>query len=94
VLLAAIERSHLPPLQARLRQSMEELGRAHQAQLVALLDDNDADVLRGAARLTGQLGIASAAPKLTALLQRPDPTVRRAAVEALAPPRPSKALEA
>jgi HEAT repeat protein len=73
---------------------MEELGRAHQAQLVALLDDSDSDVLRGAARLTGQLGIVSAAPKLTALLQRPDPTVRRAAVEALAQTRTSMAMEA
>jgi HEAT repeat protein len=94
VLLAAIERTELVTLQQRLRRAMQELGSAHQTMLVSLLSDGNSDVVRGAARLTGQLGIRSAGAQLAALLQRPDPAVRRAAVEALAQLRTAVAMDA
>lgn len=94
VLLAAIERTELTPFQQRLRRAMHELGSAHQTSLVALLNDGNAHVVRGAARLVGQLGIRSASAQLSALLQRPDPAVRRAAVDALAQLRTAVAMDA
>jgi HEAT repeat protein len=94
VLLAAIERTELVTLQQRLRRAMQELGSAHQTTLVALLADGNPEVVRGAARLTGQLGIRNAGAQLAALLQRPDPAVRRAAVDALAQLRTAVAMDA
>jgi HEAT repeat protein len=94
VLLAAIERTELTSLQQRLRRAMNELGSAHQTALVALLADGNPEVVRGAARLTGQLGIRGASAQLSALLQRPDPGVRRAAVDALAQIRTAVAMDA
>jgi HEAT repeat protein len=94
VLLAAIERTELSTLQQRLRRAMQELGSAHQTALVGLLGDGNAAVVRGAARLTGQLGIRNASGPLSALLQRPDPEIRRAAVEALAQIRTAVAMDA
>jgi hypothetical protein len=94
VLLAAIERTELTTLQQRLRRAMQELGSSHQTALVALLADGNPDVVSGAARLTGQLGIRNAGAQLAALLQRPNPEVRRAAVDALAQLRTAIAMEA
>jgi HEAT repeat protein len=94
VLLAAIERTELTSLQQRLRRAMHELGSAHQTALVTLLGDSNADVVRGAARLIGQLGIRGASAQLAGLLQRPDPAVRRAAVDALAQIRTAVAMDA
>jgi HEAT repeat protein len=94
VLLAAIERTELVTLQQRLRRAMQELGSAHQSVLVELLGDGNRDVVRGAARLIGQLGIRNAAGPLSALLGRPDPDVRRAAVDALAQIRTAVAMDA
>ena len=94
VLLAAIERTELPALQQRLRRSMVELGTAHQVQLVALLQDGNNDVVRGAARLCGEIGIVGAAGPLAGLLGRNDPLLRRAAIESLGRIRTSVAMEA
>jgi HEAT repeat protein len=96
VLLSAIERTQLPGLQDRLRDAMEGLAQTHRASLVALLEvsETDPEVLRGAARLAGRLGLAEAAGPLVALLKRPDPLLRRAAVEALVRIRNAPALAA
>lgn len=94
VLLASIERSVAGALQDRLRTAMEGLADAHRSEVLELLRHRDTEVVRGAARLAGQLGQADAAPALTELMQRSDPTVRRVAVEALVRIRNSTALEA
>jgi HEAT repeat protein len=96
VLLAAMERSQLPGLQDRLRDAMEGLAHTHRASLLALLvaSDTDAEVLRGAARLAGRLGMAEAASPLVALLERQDAVLRRVAVEALVRIRSGPALAA
>jgi hypothetical protein len=94
VLLAAIERSEPGPLQDRLRAAMEGLGGTHRDRLVALLRDADAYVVRGAARLTGRLGIAEAVRPLAELLQLPEPLMRRAAVDALVRIRSTAAMDA
>jgi HEAT repeat protein len=75
---------------------MEGLAHTHRASLVALLavSETDPEVLRGAARLAGRLGLAEAAGPLVALLKRPDPLLRRAAVEALVRIRNAPALAA
>ncbi|HSJ25183.1 MAG TPA: HEAT repeat domain-containing protein [Longimicrobiales bacterium] len=94
VLLASIERNVAGALQERLRTAMEGLADAHRGEVLALLRHGETEVVRGAARLAGQLGQAEAAPALTELMQRSDPTVRRVAVEALVRIRNSTALEA
>jgi hypothetical protein len=94
VLLSAIERTVAGALQERLRGAMEGLAAAHRDQLLDLLRHGDVDVVRGAARLAGQLAVSEAAAPLGELMQRSDPTVRRAAVEGLVRIRNSIALEA
>jgi HEAT repeat protein len=94
VLLAAIERTELTALQERLRTAIEGLANAHRDQVVALLGESDPQVLRGAARLAGQLTITQAAPALAHLLHHADAQVRRVAVEALIRIRTSLALDA
>jgi hypothetical protein len=93
VLLAAIERNVAGALQERLRVALEGLASAHREQLLALLRSPEVDVVRGAARLAGQLGEAEAAPVLTELLKRNDVLLRRVAVEALVRIRTWAALE-
>lgn len=94
VLLASIERTQVPELQDRLRPAMEGLAAAHRQELLALLgDESSPEVLRGATRLAGQLGIVEAAARIRELLARPDAPLRRVAVEALARIRNSVALE-
>src|SRR5690606_2897367 len=80
VLLTAIERTSVPLLQERLRTAIEGLANAHRDRLVALLGDEDVLVLRGAARLAGQLTVTQAAPALTQLLSHEDAVLRRTVV--------------
>jgi hypothetical protein len=94
VLLASIERSSTGPLRERLRAAMEGLATKHRDDLVALLRHDDPDVVRGAARLAGQLALPGAAGLLGGLLTRPEPSVRRAAVDALIRVRTGAALDA
>jgi hypothetical protein len=94
VLLASIERSVAGALQERLRAAMAGLAAAHIEQLIGLLHHNDSAVVRGAARLSGQLGLGDAVPALGELLQRSDATLRRVAVEALVRIRNAAALAA
>ena len=94
VLLASIERTEVTALQERLRTAIEGLANAHRDRLVALLGESDAQVLRGAARLAGQLTITQGAPALANLLHHGDPVVRRIVVESLIRIRTSLALDA
>ncbi|HEU0013991.1 MAG TPA: HEAT repeat domain-containing protein [Longimicrobium sp.] len=71
------------PTRQALLQAAERLARANPAALRALAQDADEAVAAGAARLAGRLRVAEAAPELTALLGRPQPALRLAAVEAL-----------
>jgi HEAT repeat protein len=94
VLLSAIERTDVPALQERLRAAIEGLANANRDRVVALLAEPDPLVLRGAARLAGQLTITQAAPALAGLLSHDDPVVRRIVVESLIRIRTSLALDA
>ncbi|HEX6133686.1 MAG TPA: HEAT repeat domain-containing protein [Longimicrobiales bacterium] len=94
VLLRAIERTSVTALQERLRTAIEGLANAHRDRVVALLGDADVQVLRGAARLAGQLTITQAAPQLTHLLEHDDAVVRRIVVESLIRIRTALALDA
>lgn len=93
VLLASIERTEPGALQDRLRGAMAGLAAAHQQDLVALLKHQDVDVVRGAARLAGQLALAEAVGPLSILLGRPDLSLRRVAVDALVRIRNAPALD-
>jgi HEAT repeat protein len=94
VLLSAIERTDVPALQERLRAAIEGLANANRDRVVALLAETDPLVLRGAARLAGQLTITQAAPALAGLLSHDDAVVRRTVVESLIRIRTSLALDA
>lgn len=94
LLLHAAETTDAGPLKHRLRAAIEGLGQEHREVLLGLLDSEDAPVALGAARLVGQLGIATAVPRIAVLLKRPDAGVRRVAVEALVKIRSGAALAA
>ncbi|HEX6306698.1 MAG TPA: HEAT repeat domain-containing protein [Longimicrobiales bacterium] len=94
VLLRSIERTSVTALQERLRTAIEGLANAHRDRVVALLGDPDVLVLRGAARLVGQLTITQAAPQLTHLLDHEDAVLRRIVVESLIRIRTALALDA
>jgi hypothetical protein len=93
VLLASIERTELVALQQRLRTAIEGLAAKHTDDLVRLLRDSDANVLRGATRVIGQLAHSEAAAPLADLLGHSDAMLRRRVVEALVRIRNSIALE-
>lgn len=94
VLLSAAEHTDEGPLQLLLRSALESLASAHRQKLLTLLRASDPDVMRGAARLCGRLGVAQSAPLLAELLSRAEPTTRRVIVEALVGIRNSPALDA
>jgi HEAT repeat protein len=94
VLLGSIERTEVTALQERLRTAIEGLANANREHVVELLAGSDPQVLRGAARLAGQLTITQAAPSLAQLLQHQDAVVRRIVVESLIRIRTSLALDA
>lgn len=93
VLLSSIEKSDAGALQDRLRGAMEGLGRRYSDQLLQLLRDGDAFVVRGAARLAGQLALTEAARPLAGLLERAEPAMRRIAVDALTRIRTASAMD-
>lgn len=94
VLVRAMETTESAPLRQRLSQAIEGLGRQHTKQLLQLIDSRDEPTAYGAARLAGQLSLADAAPKVTALFRRSDVEGRRIAMEALVRMRTSIALAA
>ena len=69
-------------LQVVLRQAVQGIAQRNREAVVALLQEEDAVVARGAARLVGDMRIAEAGPALASLLAHADSGVRLAAVEA------------
>lgn len=94
ILLVAIERTEVTTLQERLRAAIEGLANANRDRVVTLLAEPDPQVLRGAARLAGQLTITQAAPALAGLLDHADAVLRRIVVESLIRIRTSLAVDA
>ncbi|HEY8483883.1 MAG TPA: HEAT repeat domain-containing protein [Longimicrobiales bacterium] len=93
-LVRATESTRVADLRARLESAVDRLGAEHGAEVVRLLDSPDPLTAQGAARLAGRLRLVDAAPRLAALLGRPEASVRLAAVEALVAVRSSTAIEA
>jgi hypothetical protein len=81
-LLRASELTHIRELQPVLRQAVHGIAEKNPAAVAALLRDQDAVVLAGAARLAGRLKAAEAGPTLAALMTHTVADVRLAAVEA------------
>lgn len=81
-LLRASETVDHKELQAVLRAAVKGIAERNRGAVVRLLDERDAIVASGAARLAGDMQIAEAGPSLAGLLAHADPGVRLAAVEA------------
>jgi HEAT repeat protein len=69
-------------LQAVLREAVKGIAERNRSAVVRLLDEEDAVIASGAARLAGEMQIAEAGPSLAGLLAHPAAEVRLAAVEA------------
>jgi len=69
-------------LQAVLRESVKGIAERNRSEVVRLLEEDDAILASGAARLAGDMQITEAGPALAGLLAHPAPEVRLAAVEA------------
>lgn len=81
-LLRASETVDHKELQAVLRAAVKGIAERNRGAVVRLLEEDDAVIASGAARLAGDMQIAEAGPALAGLLAHPDPSVRLAAVEA------------
>ena len=81
-LLRESETAEHKELQAVLRKSVQGIADRNRADVVQLLEEDDAVVASGAARLAGQMQITEAGPGLARLLAHADPSVRLAAVDA------------
>lgn len=94
LLISAAESTDAAQLKQRLRISIEGLAQEHGDVLIGLIDSADQYVALGATRLTGQLGLGVAAPRIALLLKRPEVSLRRVAAEALVKIRSGAALAA
>ena len=81
-LLRASELTQIRELQPVLREAVHGIAEKNPAAVAALLRDEDAVVLAGAARLAGRLKATEAGPTLAQLMTHPVADVRLAAVEA------------
>ncbi len=81
-LLRSSETIEHKELQAVLRQAVQGIAGRNRGAVVELLEEADAVVASGAARLAGEMQIAEAGPALAGLLAHADASVRLAAVEA------------
>ena len=81
-LLKASETVDSRDLQPVLREAVKGIAGRNRESLVGLLGHEDGQVVAGAARLVGRLGIAEAGPALAELLGHASPAVRLSAVEA------------
>jgi HEAT repeat protein len=81
-LLRASETVEHKELQDVLRKAVHGIADRNRSAVVRLLEEDDAVLAAGAARLAGDMQIAEAGPALTRLLSHPDAAVRLAAVEA------------
>jgi hypothetical protein len=93
-LLRASELTHIRELQPVLRQAVHGIAEKNPAAVAALLRDQDAVVLAGAARLAGRLKAAEAGPTLAGLMTHAVADVRLAAVEAAVELKASTAASA
>ena len=82
ILLFASEEAEEKGLQETLRRAVRGIADENSEALVALLEDENAVIASGAARLVGEMGLSDAAPKLVRLMSHPDGAARLAAVEA------------
>lgn len=69
-------------LQAVLREAVKGIAERNRSAVVRLLEEDDAVIASGAARLAGDMQITEAGPALAGLLAHSAPEVRLAAVEA------------
>jgi HEAT repeat protein len=69
-------------LQAVLREAVKGIAEKNRSAVVRLLEEDDAILASGAARLAGDMQITEAGPALAGLLAHEAPEVRLAAVEA------------
>ncbi|MBI4409980.1 MAG: HEAT repeat domain-containing protein [Gemmatimonadetes bacterium] len=83
LLIRTAEVTQQAGFRARLQAAIDRLAGQHRDAIVALLQDAEATVAGGAARLVARLKVSEAAPLLAALLQRPEPALRLSAVDAL-----------
>ena len=94
VLLRTVETTDVPALRKRLETAVEAIARAAPDPVAALLTLEEPPVVAGAARLLGRIGFARAAGPIAGLLQKPDPALRLAAVDALVAIHNGTALDA
>ena len=81
-LLRASETVEHKELQAVLRKAVQGIASRNRGAVVKLLEEPDAVIAAGAARLAGEMQITEAGPSLAHLLAHADPAVRLAAVDA------------
>ncbi len=93
-LLRASETVEHKELQAVLRKSVQGIASRNRGAVVKLLEESDAVIAAGAARLAGEMQITEAGPSLAHLLAHADPAVRLAAVEAAVTLKASTAASA
>jgi hypothetical protein len=93
-LLRASELPQIRELQPVLRQAVHGIAEKNPAAVAALLRDQDAVVLAGAARLAGRLKATEAGPTLASLMSHSVADVRLAAVEAAVELKASTAASA
>ncbi|HET9982222.1 MAG TPA: HEAT repeat domain-containing protein [Longimicrobiales bacterium] len=94
ILIRTAANTDASTLQNRLERAVEGIGRENQDAVIELLSLEEPLVVEGAARLIGRLAVAGAAAPVAALLARPEPAIRLAAVEALVAIHSGTALEA
>jgi HEAT repeat protein len=94
VLIRFAETSDVPAVRARLASAIDGLAGRHPLAIEKLLKDDDAVLVKGAARSAGRVGLAPAVRWLGPLLNVPDGEVRLAAAEALVAIRTAPALHA
>lgn len=94
VLLRTVETTDVAAVRRRLEIAAEAIAKAAPEPVAALLASDEVPIVCGAARMLGRLGYSRAAGPIAALLQRPDPVLRLAAVEALVAIHNGTALDA
>ncbi|HEX6590171.1 MAG TPA: hypothetical protein VF039_14290 [Longimicrobiales bacterium] len=82
LLLTSTWNARLPELRARMEAALDAVGRQHPADVIRMVDSAEPAVAAAAAALAARLGLEQATPALARLMQRPEPEVRLAAVDA------------
>ncbi len=82
ILLFASEEAEEPGMQKTLRRAVRGIADENRDVLISLLEDGNAVIIAGAARLVAEMDLTEAAPKLAGLMSHPYSAVRLAGVEA------------